>query len=606
MIDDQTTTTDHGASAPDAEATDKVQTASGATPDSGEATETAGPLDASTTSDDHPEAGLNGPDVSGAPTDDLTETVSSGAEETTPPSADQEAASAEPTAPTDDKAAVDMPAAEVEKPPVTPQESAPTEERAADADLFEAAMATLQGDDASEARGPIKRGDRVEATVIQVEQDRVFVDLGTKNEAVLPLSELSDQSVDSAQAIVKTGDKFDVIVLKTGSAEGAPVVSKRKADFDNQWKRILQSFEDGKMFDAQVVDRVKGGLVVDIGVRGFVPATHVGSGKLRNIERFVGGTLPVKIIEIDRDRRKVVLSNRMAEDERRSEVKQNLFSNTKPGDVLSGEVRRITDYGAFVDLGGIDGLLHISEMSWVRIDHPREVLKEGQEINVMVLRLDEANGRVSLGLRQVLPDPWIDIKKNYRRGQKIKVQISRIVQSGAFVRLPEGAEAFLPISEMSNRRIKKPSEVIEVGQEVEPAILDLRPDERRMVLTLREGSGSQRSGGGYDSYESGARKGGKRGRKGGHHEQTGEAGGGGGRTPTGGATIGERLGMLKGILEGEGDAAPEAAAETDESSQSAKAETDADPAEAKPSDPSEKPAKSTPEPEAKSEADSDS
>ncbi|MCH8979966.1 MAG: S1 RNA-binding domain-containing protein [Armatimonadetes bacterium] len=455
-------------------------------------------------------------------------------------------------------------------------------------------MADLESDDTSgDAGRRIKKGDRIKATVIQVEKDRVFVNLGTKAEAVVPLEELTDERVESAEGMFTAGDTFDVIVLRAGGPEGAPVVSKRRADFDNQWQKILDSFEEGTVFQAQVVDRVKGGLVVDIGVRGFVPATHVGSGRLRNIERFVGQTLPVKIIEIDRDRKKVVLSNRSAEDERRSEAKQKIFGSAQPQDVLPGVVRRLTDYGAFVDLGGIDGLLHISEMSWVRIDHPREVLKEGDEINVMILRLDPDAGRISLGLRQVLPDPWNVIRQNYRRGQKIQVKITRLVQSGAFVRLPEGAEAFMPVSEMSNRRIKKPTDAVEAGQEVEATIIDLRPDERRMVLSLREGAESMHrgrdQGGGYDSGGRGPARG-KRRRKGGRPEP--DAASAGGRSPTGGATIGERIGMLKGILppsEAEPpkkEAKPKAEApKTDPASPAQAAPTEAKKAEPKPETP---------------------
>ena len=427
-----------------------------------------------------------------------------------------------------------------------------------DEDLFEAAMANLGGDETGgeKSSGGIMRGDRMNATVIQVEKDRVFVDLGTKAEGVVPLNELTELNVDSAIGIVKAGDQFDVIVLKTGSAEGNPIVSKRKADFDQTWLRILDAFEEAKVFEAQVIDRVKGGLVVDIGVRGFVPATHVGSGKLRNIEKYVGQTLTVKIIEIDRERKKVVLSNRAAEGERKEEVKKEIFDNVKTGDVLPGVVRRLTDYGAFVDLGGIDGLLHISEMSWFRIDHPREVLREGDEINVQVLRLDPNTGRVSLGLRQVLPDPWNIIKENYKQGQKITCKVSRIVQSGAFVRLPEGAEAFLPLSECSNKRIKKPNEVLEEGQEIEPTIIDLRPDDRRMVLSLRDGA----TPGSDYSYD----RGGKKGRPGGpggkrpmRQDSNFDPPAATMRAPSGGATIGERLGMLKGMLRSEGEEAVE-------------------------------------------------
>lgn len=431
-----------------------------------------------------------------------------------------------------------------------PQDSAPK----SDEDLFAAAMAAMDAEESGgEKSSGISRGDRIEAKVIQVEKDRVFVDLGTKAEGVVPLNELTDENVDSAIGMFAPGDTFDVIVLKTGSAEGNAIVSKRKADFDQTWYRIIDAFEEGKLFEAQVIDRVKGGLVVDIGVRGFVPATHVGSGKLRNIEKFVGQTLNVKIIEIDRERKKVVLSNRAAEGERKEEVKQQIFDNVKTGDVLPGVVRRLTDYGAFVDLGGIDGLLHVSEMSWFRIDHPREVLKEGDEINVQVLRLDSNTGRVSLGLRQVLPDPWNIIKENYKQGQKIQCKVSRIVQSGAFVRLPEGAEAFLPLSECSNKRVKRPNEVLEEGQDIEPTIIDLRPDDRRMVLSLRDGA---QPGSDY-SYDRGGKKrlGGPGGRRP-MREPSFEAPAATMRAPSGGATIGERLGMLKGMLRPDAEEAP--------------------------------------------------
>ncbi|MBI3722247.1 MAG: S1 RNA-binding domain-containing protein, partial [Fimbriimonas ginsengisoli] len=235
-----------------------------------------------------------------------------------------------------------------------------------------------------------------------------------------------------------------------------------------------------------------------------------------------------------------------------------------PGDVLDGTVRMLTDYGAFVDLGGVDGLLHISEMSWMRINHPREMFKEGQKIKVMVLRLDAEAGKISLGHRQVLPDPWNLIRQNYTVGQRLTVTVGRLVQSGAFIRLPEGAEAFMPLSEISNRRVKRPDEVVEAGQEVQVQIIDLRPDERRMVLSIRAiGGGPSLDRGaateatfrpvdddrggdrrGVGGKRKSAKKGGRRGRE---DEDFDEAIGRRGFA-SGGATIGERLGMLKGFL----------------------------------------------------------
>ncbi len=458
----------------------------------------------------------------------------------------------------------------------------------ADADLFESYMSSLDVQPDVDAGGykRLSKGDRVEATVVQVEDDRVFVDLGTKSEGIVPLSELTDTNAESAKGLVKIGDKIHVVVIRPeGGGDSNPIVSKKRADFEEIWDRIEDAFKSQEMITAQVIDRVKGGLVVDVGVRGFVPATHVGSGKLRNIEKYVGQPLQLKVLEIDRERKKVVLSNREAEEQRKVEAKENIFQNAKPGDRLSGTVRRLADYGAFVDLGGVDGLLHISEMSWMRINHPKEMFKEGQKIDVMVLRLDPAAGKISLGHRQVLPDPWNLIKENYKVGQKLTVTIGRLVQSGAFVRLPEGAEAFLPVSEMSFRRIKRPQDVVEENQEVEVQILDLRTEERRMVLSMRA-TGNVPAGGGYEAggttgseYEdfknadkrrAGLKKAGpggpgKKGRGGRDEFDDLEEISGRRGFATGGATIGERLGMLKGFLtrddeEEEGAAAPAAEA----------------------------------------------
>lgn len=455
-------------------------------------------------------------------------------------------------------------------------------------DDFESGEESQDGSGGGGGYKKLSRGDRVEATVIQVDNDRVFVDLGTKSEGIIPLSELTDEGGVPSDH-VKAGDKIQVVVIKTEGAEGNPVVSKKRADFEDLWDTIEQAMHDKKTLHAQVVDRVKGGLLVDIGVRGFVPATHVGNGKLRNIEKYVGQSIPLKILEIDRERKKVVLSNREADAELRASAKDELFSNVNVGDTLEGTVRRLTDYGAFVDLGGVDGLLHISEMSWARINHPREMFKEGQKIQVMVLRLDSGNGKISLGHRQVLPDPWNLIRENYTVNQRFMTKITRLVVSGAFVRLPEGAEAFIPLSEMSNRRIRKPEEAVDENQEVEVQIIDLRPDERRMVLSLRA-TGSNTDAGrtstsapsSYgDDDDRGKKKGGKGGKKGGkgrgrgdddYDDIVGRRG-----FATGGATIGERLGMLKGLLSRdedddadetpavEADAGEEAAETADES-----------------------------------------
>lgn len=465
-------------------------------------------------------------------------------------------------------AAVESPAV-VQKPAPAPVAKASS--NSDDHDLFEAAMNALESDFSDGSDGGFKKlskGDRVEATVIQVDKDRLFVNLGTKSEGIVPLGELGEGNIESAKDLYSVGDKIQVVVIRPEGSEGNAIVSKKRADFEEAWDRIEDALRSGVTLAATVVDRVKGGLSVDVGVRGFVPATHVGNGKLRNIEKYVGQSLPLKVIEIDRERRKVVLSNRLAEEEQRASAKDEIFKSVAPGDRLTGTVRRLTDYGAFVDLGGVDGLLHISEMSWMRINHPKEMFKEGQKIEVMVLRLDPGNGKISLGHRQVLPDPWNLIKQNYTVNQKLTVVIGRLVQSGAFIKLPEGAEAFLPLSEMSFRRVKRPEEIVQEGQEIEVQIIDLRTDERRMVLSMRAagtapqggsvepGSSSEGSSDDYGDKRGGVKKkggkktGGRRGRDDDDFEDLGRRGFGGGGS---GVTIGERLGMLKGLINREED-----------------------------------------------------
>lgn len=410
------------------------------------------------------------------------------------------------------------------------------ETTADDQAAFEAALDAFSEEANTEQGETVRRltkGQLLSARVIQVDKDRAFVDLGTKAEGVIPLDELTTGQVEDARDVVKIGDEIKVIVVQP-DRDGSPIVSKKRADFEATWDRLVIDFKENKTISALVTDRVKGGLEVDVGVRGFVPASHVGSGKVRNLDRYVGQSISLKVIDVDPNRRKVVLSNRQAEEENREARKKQLFEDVKPGDILDGTVRRLVDYGAFIDLGGVDGLLHVSEISWSRVDHPKEALREGDDVKVMVLRLDAVNGRISLGRRQVLPDPWAEIKGHYQVGQRMELPISRVVQSGAFVKLEEGAEAFIPASEMSHQRVKKPAELVKPGDVVHVQIIDLRPDERRMVLSMRA----------LLPYEERPQRQ-DRPRQRDTRAQT-DAGGRG-------ATIGERLGALRGLAGTLGD-----------------------------------------------------
>lgn len=333
---------------------------------------------------------------------------------------------------------------------------------------------------------PLAEGTVVTGTVVHIDREGVLVDVGTKSDGLIPPNELSREPGTSAEDVVKIGQKVDVYVMDVDDQEGNLILSKKRADFEKAWDRVIEAHQEGRTIHAMVTDRVKGGLVVDLGIRGFVPASHVGSGKVRNLEKYVGQTLPLKVIEVDRDRRKVVLSHRLATEEEREAQRQETLGNLAENQIRTGIVRRITDYGAFVDIGGVDGLLHISEMSWTRIKHPSDVLKVGDEIQVMVLKTNLEQGRISLGLRQILPDPWTQARERYNPGDVITGAVTRLVPFGAFVQLDGGIEGIIPNSELANRRVNKPEEVLQVGDHVEVKVLDIRPEERRMTLSLRQ------------------------------------------------------------------------------------------------------------------------
>lgn len=343
-------------------------------------------------------------------------------------------------------------------------------------------------------------GQVVRGTVVHIDRDGVLVDVGTKSEGIIPPGELTRESGKRPEQIVHVGEEIDVLVLNTDDDEaGQLILSKKRADFEKAWDRVIEAQRQGETLHAIVTERVKGGLVVDLGIRGFVPASHVGTGKVRNLEKYVGMELPLKVIEVDRDRRKVVLSHRLATEQEREAQRHETLATLAEGQVRTGVVRRITDYGAFVDIGGVDGLLHISEMSWTRIKHPNDVLKVGDEIQVMVLKTNLEQGRISLGLRQILPDPWTEAQERYHPGNLVNGQVTRLVPFGAFVQLEGGLEGIVPNNELSLRRVNKPEDVVQVGDNVQVKILEIRPEERRMTLSIRQ---AMEETGDYGEYES--------------------------------------------------------------------------------------------------------
>lgn len=333
----------------------------------------------------------------------------------------------------------------------------------------------------AEAAPPeFKHGDIVQGIVVGITNDGVCVDIGAKLEGLISRQEFASQ-----EDLPAMGDTLDVAIMKTDEDAGVIKVSKRRADFERVWNELEEAAKTGELVDAMVTERVKGGLRVDVGVSGFIPASQVGTRDVRNLERFVGRSLRLKVLEVDRRAKKAVLSHRQVVEAEREERRAETMAKLEEGAVLEGKVRNLTSYGAFIDLGGVDGLLHISEMSWTRISDPSEVLKVGDSIHVTVLEINQETGKISLSLRQILPDPWKETAKKLRVGQMVHAKITRVVRTGAFAQLDEaGIEGFIPISEMSDRRINDPKEVVSAGQEVDLKINDIRVEARRMSLSL--------------------------------------------------------------------------------------------------------------------------
>lgn len=381
--------------------------------------------------------------------------------------------------------------AESEEPAATEPVAADAGEQVAEPEDAAAPVAEVQEQprqsiDYNRTFRSLTEGDVVKGVVVHIDKEGVLVDVGTKSEGLIRPNELSRDSSASPEDVVTVGESIDVYVMQSENQDGNLILSKKRADFEQAWERVEEAANSQKVVTAMVTDRVKGGLVVDLGIRGFVPASHVASGKVKNLDKFIGQSLPLRVIEVDRERRKVVLSNRLAVEHEREKARAATVATLAEGQVRAGIVRRITDYGAFVDLGGIDGLLHISEMSWTRIKHPSEVVKVGDKIQVMVLKLDLNQGKVSLGLRQILPDPWAELSAKFHVGDVIKGTVTRLVPFGAFVQVEGGIEGIIPNSELAHRRVNKPEDVVSVDQEVEIKVIDLRPEERRMTLSLRQ------------------------------------------------------------------------------------------------------------------------
>lgn len=329
-------------------------------------------------------------------------------------------------------------------------------------------------------------GEIVPGTVVQIRHDEVLVDIGAKSEGFIPLKELSCYEVNSPQDIVSVGDVIDVFVMRSEDSEGRVMLSKQRADAEKAWNKLQENLQTGETVTGIVREVVKGGLLVDIGVRAFLPASLVERGYVEDLNKYLGMEIQARVIEVNKARKKVVLSRKVVLEEEHARKRQELLENLQEGAVVRGTVRRLTSFGAFVDLGGVDGLLHVSEMAWYRVGHPSEVVNVGDEIEVKVLKVDRENEKISLGLKQVLPNPWDNVADKYPPGSVVKAKVMRLASFGAFVQLEPGVEGLVHISHLSTRHVEKPEDVVREGEEVYVKVLDVNPEEKRIRLSIRE------------------------------------------------------------------------------------------------------------------------
>ncbi len=333
----------------------------------------------------------------------------------------------------------------------------------------------------------VRVGKVVKGQVIQVGENDVIVNIGYKADGVIPRDELSNDPTLKPSDIVKEGEEIEVFVKKIDEKEGSVLLSKKKVDIENAWKVLKEKHQTGEPLNVKVLEEVKGGLIaIAEGIRGFIPASHIDIGYVEVLQDFVGQELPMKVIEFNRSKGKVIFSRKALLEEQKEKKKKEILENLKAGDRIEGEVKRITDFGAFVDVGGIDGLVHISEMSWSRIDHPSEVLETGQRVEVEVLGVEPENERISLSLKKTKPHPWDNIQERYKAGDIVTGKVVRLVDFGAFVELEPGVEGLVHVSQIAYTHVEKPRDVLEEGQMVEVKVLDVKPDERRISLSIKE------------------------------------------------------------------------------------------------------------------------
>ncbi|WP_308639121.1 30S ribosomal protein S1 [Paenibacillus silvisoli] len=350
----------------------------------------------------------------------------------------------------------------------------------------ESAAAEAISQDAMDNFVSLKKGDTVNGTIVKIEDNQVYVSLGYKYDGVIPLRELSSVQLDSAQDAVQVGQEVQLKVVSINDAKESLVLSKKSVDSERAWDVLQSRFDSGEVFEVTVADVVKGGLVADVGVRGFIPASMVERHFVEDFSDYKGRTLRVKVKEIDRENNKVILSAKEVLDAEFEQNKQAVIGNLQIGQELEGTVQRLTPFGAFVDIGGIDGLVHVSELSWQHVAHPKDVVSEGQSVRVKVLKVDPAAGKISLSIKAAQPGPWEQSTGQFNIGDIVTGTVRRIVSFGVFVEIAPGVEGLVHISQLAHRHVATPNEVVKEGQEVKAKILDFNPAEKRVSLSIKE------------------------------------------------------------------------------------------------------------------------
>jgi len=328
-------------------------------------------------------------------------------------------------------------------------------------------------------------GDVIKAKVNRVEEKQALVDVGYKYDGIIPISELSSLHVEKVADVVSVGDEFQVKVIKLNDEKEELVVSKKAVDAAKAWDELQAKMEANETIEATVKEVVKGGLVVDVGLRGFIPASMVERHFVEDFSDYKGRPLTLKVVEMDKEKNKVVLSHRAVLEEEANKQKLAVIERIEPGQVLEGTVQRLTDFGVFVDIGGVDGLVHVSELAWQHVDKPSDVVKEGDKVQVKVLKVDKANERISLSIKETTPGPWQQAAQQFNKGDVVKGTVKRLASFGAFVEIAPGVEGLVHISQVANRRVNTPGEVLQEGQEVDVKILDIKPNEQRISLSIR-------------------------------------------------------------------------------------------------------------------------